>query len=174
MLHLRIRWLLTALAVFIGISSLAVPAAATTFDFTGLCTDCTGHGTGTLVVKNYTLGDTLTKANFVSFSYSSNLLSYSLGSVDDLTGSFSGATGPAFIVLHGGGYAFGSFPLGPVLSPWCTGSAATCGFDYGFFSSWSMAGAVPEPAIWGTMILGFGIAGATMRRRQYRERAIYA
>lgn len=27
-------------------------------------------------------------------------------------------------------------------------------------------GAVPEPATWGMMILGFGVAGATMRRRR--------
>lgn len=164
MLHLRMRKFLAALAAFVGLMSLAAPAAATTFKFTGLCTDCTGLGTGTLVLKNYTFGSTLTTSNFVSFSYNSNLLSYSLSSVDDLTGSLGATTGPAFVVLHGGGYAFGSFPLGPVLSPWCTGSSATCGFDYGFFSSWSTAGSVPEPAIWGTMILGFGLLGASMRQ----------
>lgn len=28
------------------------------------------------------------------------------------------------------------------------------------------AGAVPEPATWGMMIMGFGLAGATLRRRR--------
>lgn len=35
--------------------------------------------------------------------------------------------------------------------------------DAGFVSA---AGAVPEPATWGMMILGFGMAGASMRRRR--------
>jgi hypothetical protein len=154
---------LTALAALIGFAAAAAPASATTFTFSGLCFDCTGTGTGTLEVKNYTLGSTLTAANFVSFSYTSNLLTYSLGSVDDLTGSLTGATGPAYVSLHGGGYSFNSLVTGP-FSPWCTGTTGTCGSDFGFLSSWSVAAAVPEPAIWFTMILGFGALGASMRR----------
>jgi hypothetical protein len=33
------------------------------------------------------------------------------------------------------------------------------------------AGAVPEPASWALMLTGFGLAGATMRRRRVREQA---
>ena len=50
----------------------------TTYDFSGTCQDCTG-GTGTLIVQDYTPGTTLTTANFVSWSYISNLVNYSLG-----------------------------------------------------------------------------------------------
>jgi hypothetical protein len=156
---------LTALAALIGLATMAAPAAATTFEFSGACIDCSGTGTGTLVLKDYTLGDTLTTSNFVSFTYSSNLLSYALSSVDDLTGSLTAVTGPAYVAFHGGGYSFNSVPIGPI-SPWCTGAAGSCAADFGFFSSWALAASVPEPAMWAVMVLGFGMLGATMRRPQ--------
>ena len=166
MLHQRMMRFLTALAALIGFASWAAPAAAVDFDFSGLCIDCTGAGTGTLVLKDYTLGDTLTSDNFVSFTYASNILSYTLTSVDDLTGSLSAGDGPAFVAFHGGGYTFDSFAAGP-FSPWCTGTTGTCASDFGLFSSWSLASAVPEPAMWGVMVLGFGLLGASMRRPRH-------
>jgi hypothetical protein len=162
--------LLAAPAAMVGVG-LAAPASAVSFDFTGTCLDCAGTGTGTLVLKNYTLGDVLTSANFVKFTYSSNLLSFSLASVDDLTGSLTGATGPAYVSFHGGGYTFNSLVAGP-FSPWCTGTTGTCGSDYGLLSSWS-TGSVPEPAMWGVMVLGFGVLGVSMRRPQ-RTTVLYA
>jgi len=164
MLHKRMMRLLTALAALFGMAAFAVPAAAVDFEFTGTCIDCSGTGKGTLVLKDYSFGDTLTAANFVSFTYSSNLLSYSLHSVDDLTGSLTDVTGPAFVVFHGGGFTFDSLVAGP-FSPWCTGSTGACSSDFGLVSSWSLAAsAVPEPAMWGAMVLGFGLLGASMRR----------
>jgi hypothetical protein len=165
MLHKRMMRFLTALAALIGFASWAAPAAAADFDFSGLCIDCAGSGTGTLVLKDYTPGDTLTTDNFVSFTYESNILSYALTSVDDLTGSLAGS-GPAYVAFHGGGYTFGSFAAGP-FSPWCTGTTGTCASDFGLFSSWSLASSVPEPAIWGAMVLGFGLLGASMRRPRH-------
>ena len=164
MLHKRTMRLLTALAALFGMAAFAVPAAAVDFEFSGTCIDCSGTGKGTLVLKDYTFGDTLTAANFVSFTYSSNLLSYTLHSVDDLTGSLTDVTGPAFVVFHGGGFTFDSLVAGP-FSPWCTGSTGACSSDFGLVSSWSLAAsAVPEPAMWGAMVLGFGLLGASMRR----------
>ena len=172
MLHKRMTRLLAAPAAIIGFG-LAAPAGAVSFDFTGTCIDCAGAGTGTLVLKNYNLGDVLTSANFVKFTYTSNLLSYSLTNVDDLIGSFPAATGPAYVSFHGGGYSFNSFVAGP-LSPWCTGAIGTCGSDYGLLSSWSLvAGSVPEPAMWGAMVVGFGVLGASMRRPR-RTTVLYA
>jgi hypothetical protein len=49
-----------------------------TYRFAGQCTDCTGTGVGLLTLRNYTLGDELTGCNFVSFSYSSNLTSFTI------------------------------------------------------------------------------------------------
>lgn len=166
MLHKRMMRFLTAMAALIGFASWAAPAAAVDFSFSGLCIDCAGTGKGTLVLKDYTLGDTLTAANFVSFTYDSNLLSYSLASVDDLTGSLAGS-GPAYVAFHGGGYTFASFAAG-AFSPWCTGGTGACASDFGLFSDWSLlSSAVPEPAMWGAMVLGFGLLGATMRRPRH-------
>jgi hypothetical protein len=156
--------LLTALAALFGLAALAAPAGAVSFDFSGTCMDCTGTGKGTLVLKNYHFGDALTSSNFVSFTYSSNLLTYSLTNVDDLTGSLTGAAGPAYVAFHGDGFAFNSFIAGP-FSPWCTGKTAACASDFGLLSSWSLAaGSVPEPAMWAAMVVGFGLLGASMRR----------
>ena len=38
------------------------------FNFLGQCGDCTGQGTGTLQVQNYTLGSTLADANLVALN----------------------------------------------------------------------------------------------------------
>jgi hypothetical protein len=167
MLHKRMMRFLTALSALVGLVAIATPAAAVDFKFSGTCIDCSGTGAGTLVLKDYTPGDTLTTANFVSFTYTSNLLSYTLSSVDDLTGSLTAVTGPAFVVFHGGGYTFDSLIAGP-FSPWCTGATGTCGSDFGLISSWSqVAGVVPEPAMWAVMVLGFGLLGASMRRPRH-------
>lgn len=173
MLHKRIMRFLTALAGLLGLVTLAAPASAVSFEFSGICFDCVGTGTGTLVLKDYSLGDVLTSANFVKFTYTSSVLTYSLASVDDLTGSLTAASGPAYVSLHGGGYTFNSLVAGP-FSPWCTGAAATCGSDFGFLSSWSLvAGSVPEPAMWAAMVLGFGLLGTGMRQPR-RVSSLYA
>ena len=164
MLHKRMMRFLTAMAGLLGLVTLAAPASAVSFEFSGTCIDCTGTGEGTLVLKNYTLGDVLTSSNFVKFTYSSNLLTYSLTSVDDLTGILTDVTGPAYVGFHGGGYTFNSLVAGP-FSPWCTGTTGTCSSDFGLLSSWSLVtGSVPEPAMWAAMVLGFGLLGASMRQ----------
>src|SRR5689334_24070562 len=60
-----------------------------TFQFVGNCTDCTGTGTATLVLLNYTQGNPLTLSNFVSLTYSSNLVNFTLlsGEANSVSGS---------------------------------------------------------------------------------------
>src|ERR1044072_7874497 len=101
MLHKRMMRFLTALAALFGMAALSAPAAATdtTVLFTGTCSDCTGTGKGTLVLQDYTIGDALSAANFVSFSYSSNLTSFTLDSVNQLIGSLLNVPG-ANVVQH--------------------------------------------------------------------------
>jgi len=160
---------LTVLAALMGFASIGAPAAATSYKlyFTGNCSDCTGTGLGTLLLKDYTLGDTLTTENFVSFKYKSNLLSYSISNITNVVGAFpaSGLPGPAFVGFGNADYAFTSNKAGPI-SFWCTGTIGTCDADYGMTSSWSLAASVPEPAMWGMMVVGFGMLGAGMRRSQ--------
>lgn len=169
MLHKRMMRFLTALVALFGMAALSAPAAAvdTTFLFTGTCSDCTGTGKGTLVLKDYTIGDALSTANFVSFSYSSNLTSFSLDSVNQLIGSLTNLPGANFVEFNSDDFVFSSFAAGG-FSPWCTGPTGTCGDDFGLTSSWSLAAAsVPEPAMWAVMVLGFGLLGASMRRPEH-------
>jgi hypothetical protein len=49
-----------------------------TYQFVGQCTDCSGTGVGLLTVQNYTLGTALSSCNFVSFTYASNLTSFTI------------------------------------------------------------------------------------------------
>ena len=49
-----------------------------TYQFVGQCTDCSGTGVGVLTVQNYTLGTALSSCNFVSFTYTSNLTSFTV------------------------------------------------------------------------------------------------
>lgn len=159
-----------------GIIAQAAPATVTAYSFTGLCFDCTGVGTGTLYLNDYTPGDVLDTSNFDKFSYSSNLLSYTIDTASVLTGSLTTAAGPAFVSLAGDGYTFTSMNGAGGFSPWCTGLVGSCGADFGMFSSFSFLGtaSVPEPATWAMMLGGFVLAGSTLRlsRRARRTQLV--
>jgi hypothetical protein len=58
----------------------AQTATDTTYMFTGSCSDCTGTGVGYLTLQNYTPGTALSYSDFVSFTYTSNLSSFSITS----------------------------------------------------------------------------------------------
>lgn len=85
--------------------------AATVFDFSGQCSDCFGQGNGVLTLSQTPDGP-LTKADFVSFIYKSNLLSFSLTSADivavmgSLTPNNLGKTYIDIIQLGGTGWEF--------------------------------------------------------------------
>jgi hypothetical protein len=176
----RLGTLCVAAAVFAGLSHAS--AIITTYDFTGDCTDCTGQGTGTLVLANYTLGDPLETSNFVSFTYSSNLLSFESDSLDSGYGNLQGMLpvdlpGPATVEIEG-----------LVLVPGC-GDCDELGFDsatydsdawsigvedYGTNGIWSAAAtntAVPEPS--SLVTLAAGLAGLVAWRLR-RASALFA
>ena len=46
--------------------------------------------------------------------------------------------------------------------------------SYGARGSFVLGGAVPEPATWAMLILGFGLVGAAIRRRKANHRVSYA
>jgi hypothetical protein len=83
--------------VCVGLSQ---AATMSTFTFTGDCEDCTGQGTATLVLQNYTQGDPLELSNFVSFSYMSNLLDIQSTSLSFISGTIPvDLPGPADVEL---------------------------------------------------------------------------
>jgi len=174
-------------------SALATQVATTTYYFTGTCTrDCTGNGTGTLVVANYTLGQPLTSNNLVSFTYTSGFLgtvTITGGSPAVLSGTlpavlpgFSTQTvivsntnqaGPSFLGFNA--YAGGT---------WCIGYNSYCNADSGTGGTWSTTGSTPTPTATtpvGTPALGtpalislalmFGLAGFIVLKRAVKPAA---
>jgi hypothetical protein len=153
-----------ALAPF-QLSASIIPVTAT-YQFIGACApnDCTGEGTGTLTLTNYTLGTALDKTNFVSFSYSSNLITIDIdsSSLSFFAGSIASSLPAAsYVNIQGSdpSQAFVSLPNGA----WCGGIG--CGQDNGLVSTWSAAAApVPEPGMF--LPVAGGILGLALSRRR--------
>lgn len=89
----------------------AANAATTLFDFSGVCRDCASVGTGTLVLNGAPNGP-ISTADFVSFSYKSNLVSFTLdkSNIVAMLGSFDpsrpGAEVIDIVQLGGTGWEF--------------------------------------------------------------------
>ena len=112
-LHVACAAIIVAAALDFGASA---PAHASTFQFNGQCDtsfvpNCSGTGRGTLVLTNYMVGNTIVDSNFVSFTYTSNLLSLSFsgaptepalpgpGKIFSITGILQNLPGPAFVEI---------------------------------------------------------------------------
>jgi len=162
---------LSLLMATCGVAVAATPAQAvnTSFAFSGNCLDCGAGGspaTGVLTLSDYTLGDAIDLSNVVSFTYSSsNFTSFAFDSFTLAAGAITGngANNVALAgLMDGHSYYFGSFTNGA----WTLINLFPA--DVGLSGSWSVSGssAVPEPAVWALMVLGFGMAGVAMRRRK--------
>jgi hypothetical protein len=136
-----------------------------TYQFVGQCTDCTGTGVGQLTVQNYTLGTELNSCNFVSFTYTSNLTSFTItpSGVNDLGGTLPASLpSAAFVRVRGtGSNNFGSST---------NGSWSVDLTDYGTGGTWSLPSAVPtlSTAAWCALGLLLAGAGALLAQRARR------
>jgi hypothetical protein len=141
----------------IGAASASAEIAVEVYKFTGQCgTDCTGTGTGTLILlAGYGLGTPLVDDDLVSFNYSSNLIP-DLSIHDDPNESLSGilpvGLGPANIAISdGNGSTFSSSSDGE----W---SAFVPFDDAGTNGIWSTASTTPTPEPSALPFIGVGLA----------------
>lgn len=86
-------------------------------------------------------------------------LGVTFGATDQLGFDISGITNGAFFNLNDGFYSV-NLTTGAATRIGTIGAGSLIGL------SLAPAGAVPEPATWAMMLLGFGAIGATMRRRR--------
>lgn len=99
---------------------------------------------------------------------------FSTGYADGVTASFTAFNGatPVFTRTLTGGSVYTSFSyfgvdgIGPITS-FTLDSAGTGGFSsLAEVSNGAATAAVPEPAVWGLLVTGFGLVGVAVRRRR--------
>ncbi|MES2393592.1 MAG: PEP-CTERM sorting domain-containing protein [Acidobacteriota bacterium] len=145
----------------------ADPVTYETFVFTGTCPSCTGTGLGVLTLTNYTLGDAVTTANFVSFVFSSSDLStpaeITAADLTRFTGSL-GEDGAYAVKIRKVGIDFASRATGG----WCIavnpGVPVSCSPDQVSSSNW--VALTPEPGA--GSLLGLGLVGIGLVRRRFK------
>ena len=150
------------------------PPGDFTFTFSGQCADCTGYGTGTLQVQDYSLGTSLTDANLVDFTYSSNLTSFDINPVNDdgllshdsLSGSITTAPGYYSIDVAQNFLIFTTAEFTSGTDGTWNATVNQINLDSGTHGNWNgpTISAAPEPSIWLLIFAGVGGIGVMLRR----------
>lgn len=177
-----------------GLVLAALMAGSSAQALTYVGSSAVGNSSATYtIVTDGTLG-ALTAANFVSWSgtvtSASQTQSFTNGNFFNILGGTTTATATQLLFdsSNVGFLAFGNSD-GNIFTALCwSGLGASCAGEAGpskvvaadYADDWELgsvsgtvlvagvAGAIPEPSTWALMILGFGMAGATMRRRAVR------
>jgi hypothetical protein len=152
--------------VTIGAVSASAIVPVEVFTFTGVCSDCTGTGIGTLILLgDYELGTQLSADDLYSFNYTSNLIpDLSIHNDPDevLSGILPVGLGPADIFISGTNGSFTTSTDG-------TWSAFDPPADVGTDGIWS-AGSVastPEPSA--LPVIGICLASVAFFRGRRRK-----
>ena len=159
---------LTVLAIVVTIGAAAASAsiAVEVYTFTGQCTDCTGAGTGTLILlADYVLGTPLSADDLYSFNYSSNLipdLSIHNDPTEEISGILPVGLGPANISISGANGSFSTSTDG-------TWSAFNPPADVGTNGIWNTASATSTPEPSALPVIGICLAGVIFFRGRRRK-----
>lgn len=157
-------------------SILAAPASAIpldfTFNFSGVCSDCNSvsglPALATLVLNGtYVIGNTITPADVVSFTYDGTDLQVGFTILPTDGGFFVagaipiGLPGTANVTVENNLWFFNSISGGPSDGDWSVANNSLR--DFGVAHAWSSA-AIPEPAT--TALLAVGLAGIAILGRR--------
>jgi hypothetical protein len=166
----RVLPAMLALLVLTGPASLRAMIIVTdesTFTFSGLCTDCQGNATATLVLQNYVQDNAIEEYNLISFHYDGTNLhdpfTITAGDEFDIEGVIPASlTAPAFfhISSSSSGEREEFYSLGN--GNWRVGALNPA--DYGTNGLWN---SVPEPGAFLLVVLGMAVMG--VRRWQVRN-----
>ena len=157
-----------AILVTIGAASASATIAVQVYTFSGECTDCTGNGSGTLILLGgYALGTPLSAEDLVSFNYSSNLipdLSIHNDPTEELSGILPVGLGPANIFISGADGTFNTSTDG-------TWSAFDPPADVGTNGNWSAASATSTPEPSALPVIGICLLAGVIFFRGRRNKA---
>lgn len=175
---MKLRFLFTASASVMAFTG-SVPASAALllFDFSG------PSGTATFQLNSNPTPD-----------FASTLLGSDQFGFNNVAGTFGGTPGTASTISFGRGSLFSGFSItapnlgftqfsaptlftGPLSAPvFSMGSFTLINpfFGNGRLNISQVQSAVPEPATWAMMLVGFGLTGAAMRHRRRRTSITFA